>query len=42
MGHEAYATGVPSYVNISDPFTWHHQNEAIRQYFLCKELSHNR
>lgn len=21
VGHEAYATGVPSYVNISDPFT---------------------
>jgi hypothetical protein len=27
MGNEANATGVPPYVNTSEPFTWYHHNK---------------
>jgi hypothetical protein len=31
MGNEAKATGVPPYVNTSDPFTWYHHNKLLRK-----------
>lgn len=38
--HKAYATGVPSWVNTSDPFTWadHHHEMLLAMYFLVLEL----
>lgn len=38
MGHEANATGVPPYVNTSDPFTWYHHNKLSGKIFIKRVL----